>query len=180
MIPLASSLMYIILNEIIDARDVKVKHGKLEPIDKKKFKSRMSILMILRFIFTLICTALTAIFFREPTSRYNDNGPPKPIPHQLRDCLSDGIFYLFLLAPLLSSGMIEAGNNHLFRITNAFGFSYVRSILIFLDVGSYCKADNLGKLNSRRPILHCIFPAKKAPAFLPHFLQHIFVILRYT
>ena len=126
MIPLASSLMYVILNELVEARDMKYKKGKQEkPIDKKKFKARMSVFMIARLLFTIICTALTAIFFREPTSRYNDNGPPKPILHQLRDCLSDNIFYLFLLAPLMSSGMVEAGNNHLFRITNAFGFGYV-------------------------------------------------------
>jgi len=72
--------MYIALNEIIESRHAKYKNGKQEQlIDQKVFKARMSIFMVLRLVFTIICTVLTAIFFREPVSRHNSNGPPKPI-----------------------------------------------------------------------------------------------------
>jgi hypothetical protein len=139
MIPISSFGSYIIMDFVIGKRaniGSHLDHTGVNPkdVDSDAFKFRLLVYTATKMVITAFMAGLVTFLFNKPTTDYNTNGEPKSIIQQMRDCLGDIIVLLFVFFPLLSAGLIEASNNHLYSIVVEFGFSYQQALFTKLAV----------------------------------------------
>lgn len=167
MSPLTASLSYILMNELAGRRITDVK----KTVNMEDFKQRMFFFTIGKLGFTLIGFLLVLFGFKDPIVSHNRNGPPKRVLIQVKNILSDPTYLLFVL-PLISAGLIEASNNHIYSILSSFSINYVPQPQANpKDRKPDHKNPFTRFLSRRRLCLYLSFPAQKTPTVLPNLLQ---------
>jgi len=118
---LISSISYIALNELAGSRVT----DATKAVSLENFRTRMFYYSLTKVGITIFGLLLVFFGFSEPTHNFNTNGNPKPVFQQAKSYLGDICYLLFVFGPLISAGLLEASNNHIYWVLGAFKFTYV-------------------------------------------------------
>lgn len=133
MTPLTSSVCYLFLDFLAVGKPSSKKsgggNGSPTSMDPTVFKERLLYYLMAKLVLVVFTLFAVLVFVKSPIRNYNTNGPPRPALQQTTACLSDPIYLFFVVVPLFSVGLLEAGNNHLFTLIAPLGFQYVRLLL---------------------------------------------------